>query len=112
MTVPHVAIQQVEANVCRGALHPLGEDPPLIYIEVVRDDVAGGRRLPVEFLRYFRPEPLRVLQRLFVELLVFVEGAKAGLLDDMGAWLVDSRHRGVCIRVSCTLREPAAPGFD
>lgn len=57
MSVPDVAVQQVEADVRHGTLHPFHENFALIYVEVVRNKIAGLRRaLPMKLACYFRPE--------------------------------------------------------
>lgn len=94
MSVPHVPVQQVEADVRHSTLHPFHENFALSYVEVVRNKIAGLRRaLPMKFVCYFGPERFWIFERLFMHFLVFFKRWDAGFFDDIVGGLVDARHR-------------------
>lgn len=50
--VPDVSVQDVEADVGPGAFEPSHENPPLVYVKIVRDDISTlVWCLPIEFIR-------------------------------------------------------------
>lgn len=49
--IPDVPVQHVEADVGPGALQPFHEDPPFVYVKVVRNNITTlVWCLPIEFV--------------------------------------------------------------
>ena len=60
----HVLVEQVEAEIRRGAVHPLDVNVTGVKVEVVGEELVLGRlRLPVELLCDLAPKLRRVLYR-------------------------------------------------
>lgn len=79
-SVAHISIEQIVANVGRGALHPFYGDGSFGDIEVVLHEFRGIRwRLPVKLFRYARPELSWIVQGLLVEFRVLVKTGYVGI---------------------------------
>lgn len=71
MSVIHMPVQEVVADVGHRSLHPFHEDVSLGQVEVVGKELSRlTATLPFKLAGYVVPEPLGVFDRLFVDLLV------------------------------------------
>lgn len=78
--VANISIEQIVANIGRGALHPFDGDGSFGDIEIVLHEFGGIRwRLPVKLFRYARPKLSGIVQGLLVELRVLVKAGYVGI---------------------------------
>lgn len=74
MSIFNVSIQQVVADIGRGAFHPLDVDWTLGDVEVKRQKILGiGRSLPMKLLGNVAPELFWLLDAFFVKLFILFE---------------------------------------
>lgn len=75
-----VPVQQIVADIRRGALHPLDVDGALANVKVVLQELVPVRwRLPVELFGNVRPEGGRIVDALLVHLAVLLQPRTVGL---------------------------------
>lgn len=64
ISIFNVLVQQVEAQICRGAFHPFYVNVALVEVKVVGEKLVIGRWcLPVKLLGYFTPKCLGIINR-------------------------------------------------
>lgn len=86
--VAHISIEEVVANVGRGALHPFDRNGSFGDVEIVLHEFRGIRwRFPVKLFRNARPKLGRIVQGLVIEFLVLIEAGYVGISADCRIWI-------------------------